>query len=466
MNSLSLLEANLARELELIGYPPSPWVISDHSDVYDVAIIGGGMAGLAAAFALRRYGISNVMIFDANPQGKEGPWLKYARMKHLRSTKFIPGPAQNIASLTFHAWFEAQFGSVAWDKLYKIPTTMWMDYLKWYRAVLNLPVENNAAVISIQPEDLWFKLSIKKPVSQSEIYARKIVLATGREGFGGVVTPKFVKDLPRSLYAYTIEDIDFKELAGKRVGIVGAGASAFDAAAEALENLAASVAMFMRRPSIPCVNRVAALSYPGFVEGFYLLSDESRYQFFSEAMEGGPPPPFEALKRVAPFHNFSVWAGREINGAVVKGSEFELVTSRGIFDLDYLIIAAGYALDGSKQPELNMFYDKIQLWKHRPSFKRNGEFGEFPYLGSGFEFLEKKEGDAPYLKDLHCFNYAASLSHGFLSSDIPDISAGADRLAKNIAGHFFMQHWQEHCVSLEKCPLEFNNQDLDFLKNG
>ena len=45
----------------------------------------------------------------------------------------------------------------------------------------------------------------------------------------------------------------------------------------------------------------------------------------------------------------------------------------------------------------------------------------------------------PYLKNLYCYNYGATLSHGLLSSDIPAISIGATRLAQGIAADFFIQ---------------------------
>jgi cation diffusion facilitator CzcD-associated flavoprotein CzcO len=57
-----------------------------------VAIIGAGMAGLAAAFALKRLGISNVRLFDRAPRGCEGPWVTYARMQTLRSPPELTGP--------------------------------------------------------------------------------------------------------------------------------------------------------------------------------------------------------------------------------------------------------------------------------------------------------------------------------------------------------------------------------------
>ena len=76
----------------------------------DVAIIGAGMGGLAAAFVLKRLGVRNMRVFDRSPEGFEGPWATYARMQTLRSPPELVGPALGLANLTFRAWFEAQFG--------------------------------------------------------------------------------------------------------------------------------------------------------------------------------------------------------------------------------------------------------------------------------------------------------------------------------------------------------------------
>ncbi len=92
---LETLEIRVKNDLLKINIPSLPWIINstDNSDVLDVAIIGGGMAGMSASFALIKEGISNIKIFDENPQDQEGPWIKYARMNVLRSGKRYMGPA-------------------------------------------------------------------------------------------------------------------------------------------------------------------------------------------------------------------------------------------------------------------------------------------------------------------------------------------------------------------------------------
>ena len=149
MTSLDALEHRLREDLRWLELPPASWVpprFVDQVRVLDVAIVGGGMAGLTASAELRWLGIDNQQVFDRAPTGGEGPWVTYARMETLRSPKTLTGPALRLPALTFRAWYEAQFGRPAWDALYKIPRTQWMDYLRWYRKVLALPVQNHATL--------------------------------------------------------------------------------------------------------------------------------------------------------------------------------------------------------------------------------------------------------------------------------------------------------------------------------
>jgi FAD-dependent urate hydroxylase len=132
-DGLAQLNLRVKHDLINLCYPGKDWVpqFEDRSskDYSDVVIIGAGMCGLAAYFALRRGGMRNIRILDRSPCGVEGPWLKYARMETLRSPKHLTGPASGMASLTFQAWYRAQYGATAWDELDKIPREMWMDYL-------------------------------------------------------------------------------------------------------------------------------------------------------------------------------------------------------------------------------------------------------------------------------------------------------------------------------------------------
>src|SRR6476646_523871 len=198
--SLAGLEARVRHDLELLTLPPAkdwlePHVHPQYGQVADVAIIGAGMAGLAAAFALKCQSVRNLRVFDRAPEGFEGPWATTARMETLRSPPELSGPSFQFASLTFRAWFEAQFGTEAWGKLYRIPRLQWMDYLRWYRRMIDVPVENGTELIGIGGDGKLLLLTLRSPTGARKVAARRVVLANGRDGLGGAYTPEIFRGL-------------------------------------------------------------------------------------------------------------------------------------------------------------------------------------------------------------------------------------------------------------------------------
>lgn len=451
IQGLEELEKKIFEQFDYINFPPAPWVLPlAKGKILDVAIIGGGMAGLSAAFALLGQGISHFQLFDANTEGKEGPWVTYARMPTLRSSKELTGPAYEFPLLTCRVWFEAQYGNDKWQALHKIPRQQWMEYLIWFRKVLNLPTVNTSKLLRIEPHSDHFRLLFPQGV----MFARKVVLATGR---GIPQLPVWVQGLPKELYAHTNELIDFKTLKGKRLGVVGAGASAFDAASTGLEEGVFSATLLMRRPGIPRVNKAASLTYPGFTEGFYFLSDHEKIEFMSSIKQEGSPPPYEAIDRIMQFPNAHFEGEVHITGTAARGDEVVVQTTKGDKVFDYLIVATGFRYDVQLQPELAEFADQILLWGDKcPS--TNAKFNVAPYLGTHFQFLEKTKGAAPFLKDIYCFNHSAALSHGLIGGDIPGIGAGAHRLARGIAADFMAQNYSAYLKQLQN----YNELEVKF----
>jgi cation diffusion facilitator CzcD-associated flavoprotein CzcO len=278
---LAALEARLADELAFLQLPAPRWTPALERDgvaVADVAIVGAGMTGLALAAALVHRGVA-VVAYDEAPAGLEGPWATTARMETLRSPKQLAGPALGIPSLTFRAWFEAQFGRAAWDALDKIPRLQWMDYLRWYRRVLALPVRNGHRVTDIRPHAGGLvELGVDAGGAATRAWARRVVIATGRAGLGGPALPGFAATLPRTRWAHSSDDNDYAALAGLRVGVVGAGASAMDSAATALEAGAAHVHLLVRRADLPRINKGKGAGNPGFVAGYAQLPDEWKWR--------------------------------------------------------------------------------------------------------------------------------------------------------------------------------------------
>ena len=453
---LKALEERLKQDLAWLELPAKPWVprrIVDGEDVVDVVIVGAGMAGLVASAMLKRFGVDNHLVLDRAPAGREGPWITFARMRTLRSPKELTGPAMGMPALTFRAFYEAQYGKDAWQALDRAPRTMWMDYLIWYRKVLGLPVRNDALVerVHARADDL-FALDLREGGVSRQILARHVVLATGRDGLGGPYVPPLADRLDRRFWAHSADPIDFASLRGKRVAVVGAGASAMDNAAVALEAGAARLDLFIRRPDIPRVNKFTGIGSQGVVHGFAGLSDEWKWRFLDHTLKAQTPPPRQSVLRVSAYPQAHFHLASPINALAVDVDHLVLTTPKGRYETDFIIFGTGFKVDFALRPELAEFVPHIRLWRDRfpvPAGMDNAELEGSPDLGDSFEFLEKVQGACPMLSRLHCFNYPATLSHGKLSGDIPAISEGADRLARGIVRRLFVDDRATHFANLK-----------------
>lgn len=453
--SLTELEQRVRDDLACLCIPPVNWVVPRPAvagrEVHDVVVVGGGMCGLVASFALRNAGICNIRIFDRAPRGLEGPWVTYARMETLRSPKQLTGPAYGMASLTFRAWFTAQHGAAAWDALDKIPRTMWMDYLRWYRQVLEIPVENDVEVLRILPEAGLLRLDLAGAGRREDaVLARRVVMATGRDGTGRPNIPDFMQGLPRSQWAHSSDPIDFAALKGKRVVVVGVGASAVDNAAEALEAGASEVRQLARRREMPTINKLMGIGSFGFTAAFPELGDDWRWRIMHYSFQTQTPAPRGSTLRVSRHPNAYFHFDAGIDRVALTDGELRIVTRSGkLLATDFLILGTGFIVDPLARTELTGYADRIALWRDRyrpPTGLEHSQLGAFPYLADDFSFTERTPGEAPWLSLIHCFNYGASISLGKTSGDIPGISEGAAWLARALAARFYgqdiEQHWQ------------------------
>ncbi|TYC69166.1 NAD(P)/FAD-dependent oxidoreductase [Stappia sp. BW2] len=451
------LEARLAKDLSLLEMPSKSWVparTKDGQRVRDVIFVGAGMCGLTAAARLMLSGVDNIVLYDAAPEGFEGPWETFARMNTLRSPKTLAGPALGLPALTFRAWFEAQWGEKEFDALGKIPKGMWMDYLRWYRSALKLPVVNETRVTGVlDAGDDLIAVSLLDAEGPRTEYCRHLVLATGRSGLGGGAVPGFLEKVDRRFWAHSADEINFGSLQGKRVAVIGAGASAMDNAATALEAGAASVDMLIRRKDLPRVNKMTGISSQGVVHGMRHLPDAWKYRFNDYVNDQQVPPPHTSTLRVTKHPNARTFLGCPVEDVIEAGDHVIVKTPHADFEMDFVIAATGFRNDFTGRPEFASFSGQIKTWKdgvYEPSMGSAKPFMvDAPYLGDAYEFLEKDPGSCPMLARIHCFNDAAMLSHGKLSGDIPAISAGADRLMRGIVSEIFAADVEIHFAGLQ-----------------
>jgi cation diffusion facilitator CzcD-associated flavoprotein CzcO len=450
-------DAGARDALRLIGPDPQNWVPervgSDGRPIdHNVAIVGGGQSGCAFAFALRRAGIGGVSVIDmAAGEDAAGVWLNAARMNVLRTPKTLPGPELGIAALGFQAWYEARHGHAAYAAIERIPRAAWAEYLRWYRNFLGIPVRYRTRLVRIEPAAGHFRLHLEEEGSATVETARKIILANGVAASGGpYIPPALSLGLPRQLYAHTAEAIDFAALRNKRVAVIGGAASAFDAAAVALEAGADSVDLFARRASLASVPISRVRGYPGAYDNFDALPDALRWHQAIRFRRAGSTAPGDAIERVLRFANFRLhlaapWrAASEEAGEIVARTES---AGAGEFRCDFAIAGTGYFVDAHCRPELADFAERILLWRDRYQPRpdeADPDLGAHPYLGAGHEYLEKAPGTAAYLGNIHVHNPAGFVSFGWPEGDVPSMKRGIPAIVARIGRDLFLADLDLH----------------------
>jgi FAD-dependent urate hydroxylase len=444
LSGLDELVAQARRDLARMNFPAANWVPAtagpDGRPMLDVLVVGAGSCGQTATFAMARDGVRNVRIVDRAERGREGPWGTYARMEMLRSPKHLTGPDLGFPALTFRAWYEAQHGPEGWQRLYKVATKDWLSYLLWVRDTVGVAVENKTEVLRLAPFVDGVRAELAGPAGAETVYARKVVLAGGRDGSGAPYVPAFPSlDCAGERMGrvfHSSDDIDFARFKGGKVGVLGASASAFDNAAVALETGAAEARIFVRRPQLPQVNKSKWAAFPGFSLGYRDLDDRTRWQFYTYIFSEGVPPPHESVLRCDRHTGFTVHFSESWLDAIASSDGVTVVTDKARYVFDAVIMATGFAVDLVQRTELAGFYNKTSLWADHVSpqeAEQHPDAERFPYLGPGFELIERTPGSLPGLSHIYAFNAGSTMSHGALAGDIPGMAFGANRLSHAIA---------------------------------
>ncbi len=443
--ALEALSRRVHDELSLFEYPTKDWVTprrGPHGELlHNVVIVGGGQTGLGIAFGLQREQISGVAVLDASPQGEEGPWVTFARMITLRTLKFLTGPDLGLPSLTFRAWHEAQYGKRSWEELARIPKDEWMRYLVWFRETLRLPVRNDITLERIEPRGDLLALHLRNAGGTEIALTRKLVLATGIEGAGQRRVPEFVRHrLRRETWAHTSDAMDFATLAGRRVAVIGGGASAFDNAATALEHGAAWVDVLIRRPDLPVANSYRALESAGFWRNFGDMPDAFRWRFMCHLLSLPMPPPQDTLQRTLRHANVALHYSSPVLDAETVAGGIRLRTPKAWHAADFLILGTGFAVDLHARPEFAGLADHIASWGDRytpPPEEADAAAARYPYVGRHFELLEKRPGSLPALRNVHLFNAGSLVSMGPVAGGLNGMPFGIPRLIAGISRDLF-----------------------------
>ncbi len=447
---LAALSAQVQRDLRILVYPKDEWVLprTDPSGrhVYDVVIIGGGQCGLTTAFGLIRERITNILVLDAAERGREGPWVTYSRMWTLRSPKHLTGPDLGIPSLAPRSWFEALFGEAGWETLGKWPRHTWQSYLNWYRDVLSLPVKNEARVDRIDTENDFVRIDL---ADSDHVLARKAVLATGLEGIGDWRVPQVVRErLARSSWTLCSDDVDSLAWAGQRIAVLGAGATAWDRAADLLELGAQSVTLYMRRAEVLSANPFRYLEKAGYLRHYQSMSDADKWRWISTILRFGQPPTQDGVDRCAAFDNFHLHAGATWSDLREDAEGIEVHGSDGsVARFDHVFVGCGFSMDPTGRRELRAFSSNLLTWGEAytpPDEYADPSLASYPYLDQHLRFCERVAGATPVLQNLFCFNYGTLVSNAHSGASLSGILYGIQPLIHGVSYALWRDDEAEH----------------------
>ena len=441
--ALQALTQQVKAELALLAYPNRDWVLPvtrpDGQPVHDVIIIGAGQAGLGTALALRRDGISNLLVIDGLPAGREGVWENFARMTHLRTPKGTVGIEGGIPSLSAPAFYRAAYGEQAWADIERIERPRWMAFLRWFRSAAGIEVCNDTACQSLQPEGDLLALTVQTGAqAPRRLLARQVVLATGFDGCGvWQVPPAIAAAVAPERLNHSNEPIDFASLAGRRVGILGHGASAFDNACIALEHGAASVDVCFRRERIPTINPHRRLEFAGFLKHFHDLDDQVRWRTNRFFEVHDQPPTQNGWDRAHSFAQFRAHAGSPWLEVRDEGGQVHVRTPHARFTFDHVICATGAVVDYQARGELRTLGPLIRRWRHAftpDADERSDTLAEYPYLGPGFEYLPLDPLRDGWVKRVRAFNFSSIVSMGPHTTSASGHKHSIPRLVGGITG--------------------------------
>jgi FAD-dependent urate hydroxylase len=183
-------------------------------------------------------------------------------------------------------------------------------------------------------------------------------------------------------------------------------------------------------------NPFRALESSGFWRNFADLDDATRWRFMHRLLSLPMPPPQDSVDRVMRHANVTVHYATPVLDAVPG---IRLRTPSGWCETDFLILGTGFGADLNDRPELAGCVAQIATWSDRyasPDDRANAAMGRYPYVGPGFELLEKTPGAMPGLRRIRMFNHGAMVSAGPVATGLNGMPFGLARLIKHMSCDF------------------------------
>jgi len=164
------------------------------------------------------------------------------------------------------------------------------------------------------------------------------------------------------------------------------------------------------------------------------------WRFLTHFLELREPFTKDAWSRVSRFANYRMLTGRPWQRLGVEDGRIAIDTPQGRASADFIIAGTGIEVDHRLRPELAHFADDIATWNDcfkPPPGEENTRLGLYPYLSPSFAFVERMPEEAPALRNIHCFDFAATLSVGPSGAAIRPMKYLVPRLVRALTRDLF-----------------------------
>jgi FAD-dependent urate hydroxylase len=314
---------------------------------YEAAVIGAGPYGMAATAHLLDAGIETRVFGDVM-----GFWKRQMPAgMFLRSIPDASDIADPHGSLSLRRYVSEK--GLALER--PIPRQLFIGYGEWFQSQTTPDVDPRK-VTTVEKRDGHFRVTLDDGES---ISATRVIVATGPGPFAW--KPPQFDDVPASLVSHSSQHQSFREFAGRRVLVVGAGQSALESAA-LLHESSADVEVvlrrrrlywldeermgdsgpihrfFYRRTGVGPVGVNWLVAAPGL---FQQMPIELRRRVSRRALR--PAGAFWLRSRLA---EVPITAGRSIVSAAPRNGTLRLRLDNGSErDVDHVLLATGYRVD-------------------------------------------------------------------------------------------------------------------------
>jgi cation diffusion facilitator CzcD-associated flavoprotein CzcO len=274
---------------------------------------------------------------------------------------------------TFEAFFEDRGLDPADHD--PIPIGVFLDHTDWFAQRKGLDVEQ-VTVDSLTEADGHFEAAMSDGTT---VTAEKVLAAPGIAHFA--VLPDWAGDVPAVRRSHTSELVDFDDLAGARVAVIGGRQSAYEWAALLCDHGAERVDV-VHRHDTPTFDKVSWAFVDGYVD--QALAHRGWWRGLSAADQASIALEFWQVGRLTLEH----WLVPRLKPDVVHSHPRTAVTSvtaaddgpvrlevsdGQVLEADHVVFACGYRADLGAVPYLSGLIDRVAV------------VDGFPCLSPGFE---------------------------------------------------------------------------------